>query len=143
ETFAAISTVSMPIPRLNDDCETGTSVPIISFHSTTDWLIPYEGNEAFNLLAPGSYLTLLSAPESFDVWSDRNHCTDEPRTTYEKGSASCLTRDACDDGAEVTFCTLDGKGLFLGGHLAYGNNDRVNVMDLTWEHFKKHTREIP
>lgn len=129
EVFAAVASVAMQIPNNVVDCEFETKVPFISLHAPTDSLVPWEG-----------FFGGTSAPESFDIWSSINQCTDEPVTYFTQRESSCVRRTECNQGTEVAFCNIDGKGYFLGGHLLYFNNGSINLMDLIWDHFYKFTR---
>lgn len=96
DLFAAVAPVSSVIGVL--DCEPARPISIMMFNGTADVLVPYNGGGFF------------SAPETFAGWADRNGCVGDPVQTFAGGAASCLTYDDCDEGVEVTLCTIDPMG---------------------------------
>jgi hypothetical protein len=40
-------------------------------------------------------------------------------------------------GARVQFCSVDGAGQLLGGHVLYTNNDGLNLAQLSWDFFAR------
>lgn len=133
-TFAAVSTVAFQIPMDPVDCNLDAAIPMISFHAPTDILVPFNGNHQ------GLPIAGLSAPESYDAWSELNGCSDESATYFEKGKSFCEKRTSCTDGVNVAFCSIDGEGQFLGGHLTYFNNDNVKLSEHIWELFSQYQR---
>ena len=132
DIFAATATVAFQLPTPANTCIPNRTAPIIAFHAPTDILVPYNGMHI------GLGHSGLSAPESYDAWSDINQCTDESEIFFSKGNSSCEIRDECSSDAEVAFCQIDGAGTFLGGHLTYFNNGLVNWSDLVWDFFVRH-----
>ena len=133
-TFAAVSTVAFQFPMAPEDCDLEVPLPMISFHAPTDSLVRFDGSSQG--LPNGG----LSAPESYDAWSDINGCIDDSEVYFEKGNSSCEMRSNCMDEVEVAFCTIDGKGQLLGGHLTYFNNDKVNLSEKIWDVFSRYQR---
>ena len=134
QTFAAASTVAFQFPMIPEDCNLELPLPMISFHAPTDTLVRFDGGSQG--LPNGG----LSAPESYDAWSDINGCIDDSVVYFEKGNSSCEMRSSCADDVEVAFCTIDGKGQLLGGHLTYINNDKVNLSEKIWDLFSRYQR---
>ena len=133
-TFAAVSTVAFQFPMDPEGCALEVPLPMISFHAPTDSLVRFDGSSQ-GLPSGG-----LSAPESYDAWSDLNGCIDDSVVYFEKGNSSCEMRSNCADDVEVAFCTIDGKGQLLGGHLTYFNNDKVNLSEEIWGLFSRYQR---
>lgn len=134
DVFAAVSSVAFQIPMDPMDCTPSAPMPMISFHALTDSLVPYDGT------LEGLPNSGLSAPDSYEAWSDINGCTDESKEYFSQGNSVCEMRQRCDDGVSVAFCTIDGEGHFLGGHLTYFNNDNVNLSPMIWDLFSQYTR---
>lgn len=133
-TFAAVSTVAFQIPMAPIDCNLEVAMPMISFHAPTDSLVPFDGSHE------GLPIAGLSAPESYDAWSELNGCTDDSVEYFVKGKSSCEMRSSCTDGASVAFCAIDGEGHILGGHLTYINNDSVKLSEHIWALFSQYQR---
>jgi len=133
-TFAAVSTVAFQIPMEPVDCNVDVPIPMISFHAPTDILVPFNGSHQ------GLPNAGLSAPESYDAWSDLNGCVDESETYFSKGNSSCEMRSSCAGGVSVAFCSIDGEGQLLGGHLTYINNDNVRLSEHIWALFSQYQR---
>ncbi len=70
-------------------------------HGTGDPVVPYDG---------GGLAGSQSVDDSTAGWIERNGCTGEPTVTFQNGSATCETVDACDGDASVTLCTIEGAG---------------------------------
>ncbi len=123
--FAPVSAVNVTL-----ECEPARPVAVMMFNGTTDILVPYDG---------GLY---TSAPETFDDWALRNGCVGDPALTFMMGDASCLSYQECDDGVEVTLCTIDPMG-----HCWPGNafcpfppaNTDISANDEMWAFFQQHT----
>lgn len=134
DIFAAASTVAFQLPMPQSECTPSQPVPMMSFHAPTDILVPFDGNHT------GLPHSGLSAPESYAAWSDINRCIDDTHTYFEQGNSSCESHANCANEAEVAFCSIDGAGQFLGGHLTYINNDHIRLSVMIWEFFSKFSR---
>jgi len=132
--FAAVSTVAFQFPMDPQDCGLELAIPMISFHAPTDILVRFDGSSQG--LPNGG----LSASESYDAWSEINGCVDDSVEFFSKGKSSCERRSSCSGGVEVAFCTIDGTGQFLGGHLTYINNDGINLGEKIWDLFSRYQR---
>lgn len=133
-TFAAVSSVAFQLPMAPAACVLDMPIPMISFHAPTDILVRFDGQHSG--LPHGG----LSAPASYDAWSDLNGCVDDSVVYLEEGRSFCESRVACDGGVDVAFCTIDGEGQFLGGHLTYINNDNIALSRQIWEVFSRFQR---
>lgn len=134
DIFAAASTVAFQLPMNPSACTPSQSIPVIAFHAPTDILVPFDGTHT------GLPHSRLSAPESYAAWANINGCVDDTNTYFEKGNSTCESHSTCTDGTEVAFCSIDGAGHFLGGHLTYINNDQVRLSAMIWEFFSKFSR---
>ncbi len=132
--FAAVSSVAFQLPMAAEDCVLDMPIPMISFHAPTDILVRFDGNH------DGLPNAGLSAPASYDAWSDLNGCVDDSAIYLEKGKSFCEMRTECAGGVNVGFCTIDGEGQFLGGHLTYINNDNVKLSGQIWDLFSRYQR---
>ncbi len=123
--FAPVSAVNVAL-----ECEPARPVAVMMFNGTTDILVPYDG---------GLY---TSAPETFDDWALRDGCVGDPVQTFMNGDASCLSYQECDEGVEVTLCTIDPMG-----HCWPGNgfcpfppaSTDISANDEMWAFFQQHT----
>lgn len=99
DVFAAIAPVAGVLGIPAAACQPSRAVPVLHFHGTADSVIPYLGG----LLGP-------SAAAAIGGWAARNGCIGSPVGTFANGAAHCESYESCDDGAEVTLCTLEGEG---------------------------------
>lgn len=82
-------------------CDPVRPVPHLHVHGTSDGLVPYGGR--------GFPFNWPSVPEMIDAWAARDRCHGAPVESFRRGAAHC-DRRACDEGAEVELCTIDGGG---------------------------------
>jgi len=52
-------------------------------------------------------------------------------------ATSCVTWSQCDDGAEVTSCTVAAGTQPLGGHILYNNDTQLDPAEVAWPFFKR------
>jgi polyhydroxybutyrate depolymerase len=115
-------------------CNPPRPVPVMQFHGTGDTLVPYYGN-----IATG----FPSVASTIEDWAERNGCTDEPKSSFDKDDTHCVTQSQCNAGAEVTLCTID-----AGGHTWPGSSlnlptfgkttQAIKATDAMWDFFQKH-----
>ncbi len=116
DRIAAIGPVAGPLAF--DPCTPSRPVPMIEFHGTSDFIVPYNGGGAGGA---------VSAPENASFWSDTNGCGDTPTVTFDMGDALCETYGGCQADASVTLCTLDGGGHQWPGGMSAGPLGTVNM----------------
>lgn len=122
DVFAAIAPVAYPIAYLPLSlCQPSRPMPVMHSHGIHDTTVPYDGS-----------FGIASATESVERWADLAGCSGDPVQTYSKGSSHCDTYESCQQGAEVTLCTIDGP------HLLYSNSDNVPIAALAWDFFQAH-----
>ncbi len=104
DVFAGVASVAGVLTMLQ--CQPSRPISVQQFHGTSDSIVSYGG------YGPG-----FPAVDGMMVdWAARNGCAPVPVISHEEGDATCETWTACDDGVEVTLCTVDG-----GGHCWPGN----------------------
>jgi polyhydroxybutyrate depolymerase len=115
--LAAIAPVAGP--RAIDACQPSRPLPVIAFHGTEDWIVPYDG---------GGSGGAEPVKASFDFWSKNAGCTDaEPAVVHQNGSVTCIQNAACAAGARVQLCTVQGGGhQWPGGVAIPGLGDQTN-----------------
>jgi polyhydroxybutyrate depolymerase len=111
DRIAAIGPVSGTMAI--DGCSPGRPVPVIHFHGTSDFVVPYDGNGLGGA---------DSVEDTIKGWVERNGCKDgAPAVVYQKGDATCEEYQQCTDGASVRLCTIEGGGhQWPGGESAGG-----------------------
>jgi polyhydroxybutyrate depolymerase len=94
-------------------CNPTRPVPVIHFHGTSDFVVPYNG---------GGASQADSVADTIAGWVERNGCKDvEPAVVYQKGDSTCEEYQQCNEGASVRLCTVDGGGhQWPGGESASG-----------------------
>ncbi|MEQ9318820.1 MAG: PHB depolymerase family esterase [Polyangiaceae bacterium] len=123
DVFAAAAPVAYPLGfDPFDKCQPSRPIAVMHSHGTNDFVVPYNGGFS----AP-------STPESFAYWGAVDGCTGDPVETFTKGDSRCDTYQTCDQGVEVSLCTLD------GGHLLYQNAEDVPIAELAWAFFTQHS----
>ena len=96
-------------PAVPNGCAPKKPISVIHVQGTADPCTPYNGGEGGGCLPGAEKLITQSAKEMVDTWKTFNHCTGNPKTTYQKGETNCISF-SCDAGTEVTLCTVQGGG---------------------------------
>jgi len=111
---------------LQSPCSPARPMPSLMVNGTADPLSEYQ-----------------YVPESVQFWTDFNHCT-TMATTYQNGTATCVTHGGCDAGADVELCTIqDGGHQWPGGEtipLLGNNTTDIIATDAIWSFFVAHPR---
>ncbi len=84
-----------------DTCAPTRPVPVIHFHGTGDFVVPYDG---------GGLGGASSVTDTIAGWIQRNGCVGQPVNVYKNGDASCDEYQGCMQGASVRLCTIDNGG---------------------------------
>lgn len=85
-----------------DTCSPARPVPVIHFHGTSDFVVPYNGGGASGA---------DSVEATIADWVKRNGCKDAaPAVVFENGDSTCEEYKQCEGGAAVRLCTVDGGG---------------------------------
>ena len=116
-----------------EECNPGRPVPVLHFHGTADALVPIDG---------GGVSGFPSVAETVDDWAERDGCSGEPQVSFDEGDAHCERRDACDQGAAVELCVIDGGGhTWPGGRVpaaAGKTSTDISATDRMWAFFRDH-----
>ncbi len=130
DLIAAIAPVSGVLGIPQEDCSLMRSVPVMHFHGTADIIVPYDGDGMFEL---------QSVAYTFDAWSDLNGCTGDPVETFNNGAALCETYENCDEGVEVTLCTIDGMDHCWPGQIDCPLPTTTDILanDEMWDFFQR------
>ncbi len=116
DVVAAIAPVSGTMSI--DACAPARPVPVMEFHGTADFVVPFDG---------GGLGNSDSVPDTIAGWVARDGCAPDATISFEQGDATCETHADCDAGAEVTLCTLtDGGHQWPGGESA-GPGGTINM----------------
>lgn len=132
DVFAAVASVAGVLAIEPTYCTPSRAIPVIHFHGTRDQVVPYgvEGDEVY----------LTSVPETFAGWIDINGCEDAGSESYRKGDVSCVSHTECEDGVEVTLCTIQGMDHCWPGQdiCPYGpSTNNISANDAIWQFFSK------
>jgi polyhydroxybutyrate depolymerase len=124
DLFASVATSAFDLmPEEDWPCQPSRPIPLITFRSTGDFLVPYAG--AVDTIPPNgtpTLVTFIGAVANFEKWASLDGCTGSPTAT----GAGCQIYTECAGGAEVELCTKQG-----GGH------DYMPA-DVAWEFLKRH-----
>lgn len=105
---------------LPEDCEPERPVPLLEFHGTSDLIVPYLGGTGFPY--PGVPADLPDVWETIQEWLLLNGCSEESVYTYQKGDATCIAFEDCEEDATVEHCWIE-----EGGHTWPGTWDLCDV----------------
>jgi polyhydroxybutyrate depolymerase len=123
DVFAAVAPAAFDLLKENvDDCKPPRPISVISFRSTGDSVVSYNGGASS--VVQGMPLTFLGAKATFEKWSQINQCTGAASAEDANG---CATYAGCPGGVEVTLCTKQG-----------GSHEPGNAK-VGWPALKKHT----
>ena len=128
DKFAAFGPVS---GYMSTDTKSSRAVPLLHVHGTADKVVPYA---AGNSESTGAYFP--GAASIVEGWAKKDNCNMTPTTTapYPVGKSGNSRKDytGCDNGVEVSFISIDGKG-------HWHSNDAAAVYTTTelWNFFKK------
>lgn len=136
DLIAAIAPVSGVLGLPPDDCNPPRPVPLIHFHGTDDFLVPFEG---------GGLAGSIPVPASMDFWIEHDACSGEAEVTFSEGMVTCETWDQCADDASVTLCTVEDGGHCWPGEpcariegVDLGNATMdINANDAMWSLFSR------
>jgi poly(3-hydroxybutyrate) depolymerase len=148
-----------PVSMLSQTCaKLAKPTPTISFHSSTDQLTSYSGDQStmasianFNHCKSGPTASLqyggtggLQDPVCFVTGigpgmpsaMDPLHVPLQPCPSSAMPT-KCVTWSDCDDGVEVVFCTVPASSQPIGGHILYANDTQLDLSEVAWPFFKK------
>ncbi len=118
-------------------CQPDTSVAVVSFHGTADFVNPYNGSPDLRW----GYPVELAA----DRWAGLNDCRQGPVTRQVAEHVSTLTWTSCDRRADVVLYSVAGGGhtwpdtdvdlSFLGS-----TTREINASRVMWDFFEQHPR---
>lgn len=119
EVFAAVAASSWDLLRDSDvACQPSRPVSEISFRGTDDTIVPYAGGATSPPGHPDMSMEVVGAEATFEKWASLDNCVGTPSTADANG---CSTYSDCQDGAEVTLCSISGAGQTTGdATLAWG-----------------------
>jgi poly(3-hydroxybutyrate) depolymerase len=106
---------------------------MIEFHAPTDQQRPFNGHTVQR--PDGSTTVFPSAPASAARWAMLDMCTPTAQVVLQRGNSRCVEFPGCV-GARVQFCSVNGSGQPLGGHVLYTNNDGLNLAQIAWDFFE-------
>jgi len=125
EVFAAVAVSSMDLFADSEiACQPSRAISEISFRGTADTIVQYAGGPGSPPGHPEFTNYLLGAVGTFQKWASIDQCTGSPTAEDANG---CSTYSTCQDGAEVTLCTIQGGGQVIGDP------------SIAWSTLKKHS----
>jgi polyhydroxybutyrate depolymerase len=124
---------SMP-PGEAANCHPSRPIPVLLMHGTDDPVVPYAGGEVGGSVGG----TVLSAPQTFDVWTQIDGCSGQPVTgqlpdrAHDGTQVQTQTFSSCSGGTAVALYTIQG-----GGHTWPGGEQSapVGVIGRTTQQF--------
>lgn len=150
DMVAAIGSVAGAVVDMSA-CNPSRPVPVMAFHGTADWVVPYEGGPMD--LAPlrlGADLTqgpsyFVGAEEWVAGWAGLNGCTPSAEALPQQGDVVGKHYTGCDEDADVVFYTIeDGGHQWPGGGTIHGAGKNTMEIDATeemWQFFQNYSLE--
>jgi pimeloyl-ACP methyl ester carboxylesterase len=148
-----------PVAMLGQSCSgLARPTPVISFHAMGDQLTNYGADQTlmgqiagFNHCMTGptpsaKYGGASSSPDPVcyvmpngvgDADAPDPYAIPLQACPASAPETSCVTWSQCDEGVEVTFCTVAAGTQPLGGHILYNNDTQLNLAEVAWPFFKK------
>ncbi len=124
EVFAAIASSSMDLAVDSAiTCQPSRAIAEISFRGATDTVVPYAGGTTNPPGHPEMAFDVLGAVGTFEKWARLNQCTGSSSAENANG---CSTYSTCQDGTQVSLCTIQGGGQVVGD------------ATIAWEFLKAH-----
>lgn len=103
DLFAAVAPASFDLLKENeDDCKPPRPIAEISFRSSNDPIVPYEGG--YSSVVQGMPVTFLGAVGTFQKWAEIDGCTGSPTAT---DSNDCQYYTSCSGGVQIGLCTMN------------------------------------
>jgi polyhydroxybutyrate depolymerase len=122
-------------------CAGGRPVPMIDFHGTADWAVPYRGGRSW--VAPVTFPDQLKWVAS---WAKKNGCAPTPMDSSVASDVKRRAYSHCADDADVLLYTIDGGGHTWPGGKALPEwfvgktTTSIDASAQMWEFFKRHPR---
>jgi polyhydroxybutyrate depolymerase len=148
-----------PVSMLQQSCASlSKPTPVISFHATGDQLTSYSADQMLMGTIAG-FNNCKSGPTASASYGGPNSSPDKVCFVTPNGigapdapdpyhiplqacptsapETDCVTYSQCDNGVEVTFCTVAASSQPLGGHVLYNNDTQLDLSEVAWPFFKK------
>ena len=135
DIFRAIAPVSFPLSA-DLGCAPSRNIRMIEFHARTDRQRSF-GGFTVSRPPPAPPTRFFSVPDGAAEWARLNGCSAQSTSVLRRGNSECIEFEGCPADGRVALCTLDGRGLLLGGHVAYDNNDDIDIARRAWEFFTR------
>ncbi len=132
DLFAAIGTVAGQYP-LTESCEPSRPVSIISFHGTSDVVVPMTG---VRRLFP-------DVTAWIERWGARNGCAPVPVRERRADDVLVDRWTSCDGDVEVVFYTIEeGPHAWPGsrGNVVFSATESIHASQEMWVFFRDHVR---
>jgi polyhydroxybutyrate depolymerase len=109
-------------------CHPDRPVPVVVFHGTHDFTVPYWGG--YNLYG--------SVPTWIETWVKRNGCAQEPVGGYEQSLVTAQFWGKCDQHADVVLYTAEGGRHTWPGSMYGMANEYLDATAVIWGFFESH-----
>jgi polyhydroxybutyrate depolymerase len=139
DRIAAVGTVAAAQSLPWSWCTDHRPVPMIAFHGTADWIVPYNGGRS--PVSPDLY---PSVPTWTANWARRNRCGASPVDSVVAADVTRVEYTNCAEGAAVVLYTVRGGGhAWPGGkpmpEWMVGPTSRsIDATSQMWAFFREH-----
>jgi polyhydroxybutyrate depolymerase len=127
DLFAGAAAVSYGISgglsfsSIVSNCNPSEGIPVVHFHGTNDSVVDYDNG----------VLDSLGAEDSLEAWRQVQSCSSSSSFQQLSSNTSCQTHSSCNDGEQVSMCTVQG-----GGHGLYPDVDGAGIPAFAWDFFQ-------
>lgn len=133
DRVTAIAAVSATMPEyLSSICQPTRPISVLLIHGTADPAVPYGVSEK----------ALLSAPATFQYWSNHNRCSPNviKETLPNVANIQIETHDQCADGTSVKLYTIEGGGhdwLIAQAETSAPSSQGIETSEIIWDFFSQ------
>ncbi len=127
DLFAAVAPVAGAY-TYESPCNPSRSVPMIAFHGTLDYIVPYWGG----------YDLFAAIPIWAEYWAKRNNCNPDPVTGYEREGVSAQFWGKCAGRADVALYTAKRLGHTWPGSMYGSAPQYLDATEVIWGFFESH-----
>lgn len=130
---AAVGMVAGAYNPLGTSCRPARTMPVIAFHGTSDFIVPYEGED-------NALFDFPPVEDWFSAWARRDDCLLTPIVSSISDDVTLTRYTGCLDDVEVALYTINGGGhVWYGGDMgfSFGNVDAIDATATMWDFYQR------
>ncbi len=133
DRVAAVGMVAGAYNPLENGCHPAHPMPVIAFHGTSDFIVPYGGEE-------NAMFDFPPVEDWLSAWARRDDCLLTPIVSTISEDVTQTRYTGCLDDVEVALYTISGGGhVWYGGDMgfSFGNVDAIDATALMWAFYQR------